>query len=524
LVKRTTQTSKDELEPELAHLVLGEFIYEQPTSGDVEYTFKHALTQEVAYHSLLAERRKKIHERVGSAIEELYRGQLEEHLTELAHHFRRSPDADKAVVYMKRAADQAAQRSSVVEAEVQYRDAISIVKEVPPTPERDRLELGAQLGLAALLIGKGWGAQAREEPLIRATELCERVGDRQELLGLLFQSGQFYLERSRWGEARQLAERAIALASQDAADWIYEAGARHNLAESFVWSGDPLAAKPQCKKALELLATAAPELLVSSFGFDLWMLISALAGLVELLLGRPDHSLETEDRLIERAKSSSHRYSKAFGTFLACSISTVRRDLGKALTHARTAYEASDEYGFAELLNWALWSEGYARFWQGEREVGLAQQKRAIQELEALGSRVFSSWRMAWLAEAEVQIGEIGAANSSLEQASGLVRETGEGWVEPEIHRIAAEAILRKPGGDVQQAQRRFEEAIALARKQSSKWWELRATVGLARLLANQVRRDEARAMLAEIYNWFTEGFDTADLKDAKALLDELSN
>jgi tetratricopeptide (TPR) repeat protein len=358
--------------------------------------------------------------------------------------------------------------------------------------------------------------------LIRATELCERVGDRQELLGLLFQSGQFYLERSRWGEARPLAERAIALA-QDAADRIHEAAARHNLAESFVWSGDPLAAKPQCEKALELLATAAPELLISSFGFDLWMLSSALGGLVELLLGRPDHSLETEDRLLERAGSSSHRYSRAFGIFLVCSISTVRRHLGKVLAHARTAYETSEEYGFAELLNWALWSEGYARFWQGEREVGLAQQKRAMQELEALGSRIFSSWRMAWLAEAQVQIGEIDAANSSLEQASSLVQETGERWVEPEIHRIAAEAILSKVGGDVLAAQRRFEEAVAIAQKQSSKWWELRATVSLVRLLAKQGRRDEARTMLADIYNWFTEGFDTADLKDAKALLGELN-
>src|SRR5262249_23465066 len=186
LVKRTTQRSKDELEPKLAHLVLGEFIYEQPTSGDVEYTFKHALTQEVAYHSLLAERRKKIHERVGRAIEELYQGQLEEHLTELAHHYRHSQDAEKASVYLKRAADQAVQRSSVLEAEAQYRDAISIVKEVPPTPERDRLELGIQLGLSALLIGKGFGAPAREESLIRATELSDGVGDQQELLGLLF--------------------------------------------------------------------------------------------------------------------------------------------------------------------------------------------------------------------------------------------------------------------------------------------------------------------------------------------------
>jgi predicted ATPase len=130
---------------------------------------------------------------------------------------------------------------------------------------------------------------------------------------------------------------------------------------------------------------------------------------------------------------------------------------------------------------------------------------------------------MACLAEAQLQLGELEAAESSLERAFEIVKETGEDWAEPEVHRIAAEVILRKPEGDMLAAERCFKEAIALARKQRSKWWELRATMGLARLLAKQGKQDEARAMLAEIYNWFTEGFDTADLKDAKALLDELS-
>ena len=512
----------DVLEKTLSELQFAEFIYEQPTAGDAEYTFKHALTQEVAYHSILSERRKKIHERVGSAIEALYRGQLEEHMAELAHHYRRSPDTNKAVTYLKRAADQAAQRSSTVEAEAQYRDAIFIVKELPPTRERDRLELGVQLGLAAVLTGKGVGASAREESLMRATELCDRVGDQRELLGLLFQSGQFYVERLRWNEARQLAERAIALA-QSVDDQIQEGGAWHNSAESCFWSGDLLAAKARCEKASELLAEIPPELLVSLFGFDVYTLSSWLAGLVEVILGRPNRSREWENRVVERAGSSSHAYSKAYGMVVVSFIATVRRDLGKARDSARVAREIGEKHGFAEVLNWAIWFEGYARFWQGEREVGVAQLKLAIEELEALSSIVMSSWRMACLAEAQLQLGEIEAADFSLERAFEIVKATGEGFAEPELHRIAAEAIQRKPEADTLAAQRRFEEAVAIARKQSSKWWELRATIGLARLLAKQGRRDQARTMLAAIYNWFTEGFDTADLKDAKALLDQLN-
>jgi class 3 adenylate cyclase/tetratricopeptide (TPR) repeat protein len=512
----------DALEKVLSELQSAEFIYEQPAPGDAEYTFKHALTQEVAYHSILTERRKKIHQRVGSAIEALYWERLEDHLAELAHHYRRSADPEKAVAFLKRSADQAAQRASMAEAEAQYRDALSVLKELPSTRERDRLELGIQLGLIALLIGKGFGASAREEALIRATELSNRAGDRRELLGLLFQRGQFCIQRLRCDELRQVSERGIALA-RSIGDQIQEGGAWHNLAESFFWSGDPLAAKTRCEKAWELLAPLPPESLVPLFGFDLWMFSSWILGLVELILGRPNRSLEWQNPVLERAGSSSHMLSKAFGMITVSDLAILRRDLGRARDCARIAREICEERGFAEPLHWTIWTEGHVRFWQGEREAGILHQKRANEELEALGTHVMSSWRLACLAEAQLQLGELDAAESSLKRAFEIVKETGEGWAEPEVHRVAAEAVLRQPGRDAMDAQRRFEDAVAIAQKQSSKWWELRATVGLARLLRDTGRRDEARTMLAEIYGWFTEGFDTADLKDAKVLLDELA-
>ena len=163
LIRKVVAKAEAQLEPMLAVLRAAEFIYEQPALTEPEYVFKHALTQEVAYNSILLERRKKLHERIGAAIEELYRDQLEEHLAKLAYHYRRSPDAKKAVYYLKRTADQAAQRSSVVEAEAQYRDAISVLAGLPATLERDRLELEIRLGLISLLIGEGFGASARED-------------------------------------------------------------------------------------------------------------------------------------------------------------------------------------------------------------------------------------------------------------------------------------------------------------------------------------------------------------------------
>lgn len=168
------------------------------------------------------------------------------------------------------------------------------------------------------------------------------------------------------GEARELAERAITLA-QSAGDQIQEAGAWHNLAESLFWSGNLMAAKAPCKKSSELLAERAPELLLSLFGFDISTISSWLAGLVELILGRPDHSVVWENRLVERAGSSPHMLSKAYGLVVVSFIASVRRDIDKAREVARIAREIGEERGFAEVLNWAIWFEGHALFWQGRR-------------------------------------------------------------------------------------------------------------------------------------------------------------
>ena len=209
LVNQVTGRSDDELERMLSNLQMGEFIYEQPALPDVEYCFKHALTHEVAYNSVLQERRRMIHERVGNAFEAVYGERIEEHLTEIAHHYGRSGNVHKAVAYLKRAAEQSSERSAVNEADRQYRDATELLTTLPASAERDREELGLLTADAALLISRGFGAPEREEPLKRAFELCGRVGNRQEMASLLYQLGQFYIQRLRLKEARKIAEQAV---------------------------------------------------------------------------------------------------------------------------------------------------------------------------------------------------------------------------------------------------------------------------------------------------------------------------
>jgi len=153
----------------------------------------------------------------------------------------------------------------------------------------------------------------------------------------------------------------------------------------------------------------------------------------------------------------------------------------------------------------------------------MTEMNEAIEELPAVGSPMMSRWRLALLAEAQTALGIYDAAETTVGRALHQKEHTSEPWCEAEVYRVGGEAILRRPAGDLAVAEKRLRQAIEIARKQGAKWWELRATRSLAKLLGNTGRRDEARTILAETYGWFTEGFDTADLKDAKVLLEELS-
>jgi tetratricopeptide (TPR) repeat protein len=471
----------------------------------------------------LLERRKAIHERVGEAIETLNQSRVEEHLSELAHHYKQARNAAKAVHFLRRAADQAAARSALSEAETQLREAIAQARALPTLAERDLIELGLQTTLGAVLTGRSYGAQEKEEPLQRACELCDRVTDPGAVLSALFQIVQFYISRMRLNEARALTERATRLV-QTIEDPLHAIGAWHNLSETLWWAGEPLSARTYLDRALALYEEVPRPALMASFGVDWWIITAWLAGLIHLSLGSVDQALGWGVRTAERVRYSAHPLTKATGLFLAVWPATLCfGDLDWIRGLLAPARQLAEEYGFAELLGFILLVDAYTRFWQGERSAGLEQMIDAIARLDAVGSPYSSTWRLAALAEMYLELGDYRAAEKTISGTINLVNRTNERFCEPEVYRVAGEISLRKPGGDRAAAEERFREAIAIARKQSAKWWELRAGKSLARLLRDTDRRDKARMMLAAIYNWFTEGLDTADLKEAKALLDELS-
>jgi class 3 adenylate cyclase/tetratricopeptide (TPR) repeat protein len=521
LVHAVSQMSSDNLDRAINNLQLAEFIYERPAVGDLEYSFKHALTQQVAHESLLLERRKDLHEQVGTAIEKLYGNSIEQHLATLANHYRQSRNVNKAVEFLRRAAQQASERSAVAEAETQLRDAIGILLAKPQSPERNLQEFELQSALGALLTSRGFSALEREQPLRRAYELSQRIGDVGKTFSVLFQLGQFYIQAGRLREARTFAE-PVATQLEGLADPLLEACSLENLGECYWWSGDLRKARPYLKAALEICEMTSPSSLIRSAGFDLWILPAVFLAMTDLLLGWPDRTLESYDRLVKRATSSPQPYSRFMALLLAGWIQQVRGDLSVLHEHLRVS-QGFEEYGFYEISGWASHFDGWCAFWRGERSQGIAKMTEANEKLGAVNSLNMLPWRLILLGEMKAELGEIQAAHTCVQQALERLNFSEEGWFLPEVYRVAAKVALGESPGTPNLAEGHLRHAIQLARDQGTKLWEIRATTSLARLLSITNRRDEGRALLSEIYSWFTEGFETADLKEARALLDELN-
>jgi tetratricopeptide (TPR) repeat protein len=523
LVREVTGQADEELRRQLDDLQSGEFIYEQPAIGDLEYSFKHALTQEVAYGSVLFERRRTLHERVAAAIETVYQEQIDQHVSALAHHYQRSGDVEKAVHCLRRAAEQVAQRSAVTEAQEQLDEAIGLLRTLPPSQARDRTELALQTALAALLASKSVGAPEREPSLRRAYELSQRVGNEQDTIAMLWQLCQLHIQQLRLSEALRLAERSLTLA-QIVQDPVQKIGSWHNLGETLFWTGELKQSRPHFERAFQLYQATSPQDLISSFGMDLWLATAFFLLLTELILAEPEKAIEWETRIAQRAGTSKHPYSKALGLLFVQQAAVMRSGDPELIRAGLTSVrQMCDVYGFPEVLGWVDQFEAYARYSQGDREAALRQMTDAIETLDHLGSLIRSTWRFAALAQMQHGLGNYTAAQAALTRAFEHIERTGERWCEPEVYRIAAEVNLQTPQEDpAGSVERYLLKAIHIARTQGARWWELRVSTSLARVLAKQGRAGEARAMLAGICNSFAEDVDSADLKGAKALLKQL--
>ncbi|MFZ0887043.1 MAG: adenylate/guanylate cyclase domain-containing protein [Candidatus Binataceae bacterium] len=525
-----------ELERMLSELQLGEFIYEQPAVGDIEYTFKHALTHDVAYNSVLMERRRALHERIGGALESMYAESLDDHVTELAHHFARGGNPRKALEYCLRAVQQCVVRGSYAEAVAHFESGLELLQKLPGDDRRAELELGLRdaAGMALMAI-KGYTSLEAEQSWARAMELCQRPGiDWEKAWSALRGVYIVQLVRPDLRKACEIAAEMIARAEEHgSAEHIADAAtalahARVNsgdfdlAAEGFdrAWALWESIAKPATGLAqqragvmpqaqtIERLASQA--LSCSQSAWNLWF------------LGSPDRSLERLNVATAIAHESGSKAVLEVVHFYATFTYEHRRELEHMRENAEATLVLSTESG---NLHYRTWSEiflGWAQAMAGDLDGGIARMRHHLSEFRATGAEIGTHYYLTLMATALGRTGRFDEALRTIDESFPYIERTGERRYEAEVHRLKGELLLAQDASNAAQAEKSFRTAIEISRKQNAKSWELRATTSLARLLAKQGKRDEAHAMLAEIYNWFTEGFDTADLKDAKALLDEL--
>jgi len=523
LIREVASKEEPQLERMLADLQTSEFIYEQPALTDAEYIFKHALTQEVAYNSLLIGRRKLLHESAGQALESLFAEQLDDHLGELAHHYSHSDNVAKAVEYLGRAGRQALQRSAHTAAIGSLNAAIDLLQRLPDSAERIHQELHLQLALGSASIPvTGWAALEVERAFTRARELCERLGDPPELFPALFGLWTMYFIRGKLRAAYALGEQLLQRA-QEADRPALLLLAHQALGDTLFNMGELLLAREHLEMAISLYDRERHR--PRGFrhgGVDAKVNCLSYAARTLWTLGYPDAALERANECLALAQALAHPHTLAFAE-TAGRLHRVRREARAARETAKRLMALSTEHGFIYWLAVANILHGWAMAEQGCNQEAIAQIREGLAAHRAAGAEVERPKDLSLLAEACMKTGRLDDGLSALTEALAAAEENENRECESEIHRLKGELLLGHGNANASEAQNCFERAIEIARKQSAKSWELRATMSLARLLRDTGRRDEARAMLAEIYGWFSEGFDTADLKDARALLDELS-
>jgi tetratricopeptide (TPR) repeat protein len=530
LIRQVIAQPEAELYHLLASLQHKEFLYEQPAFPEVEYIFKHALTQEVAYGTVLIERRKGLHEQTAQAIEQLYKDNLDEHYSDLAHHYTRSGNTEKAVEYLHLAGQQAIQRLANTEAISHLTAALELLLTRPETPERAAQELTLRLAVGPpLMAAQGTVAPAVEQHYTRARELCAQLGDSPQHVLMLWGLWRFHLMRGELRTAQTLAEECLQLAEQtNEAGLLVEA---HYVAGvTFLFRGEFVRARGALEQsvALSQLRHQALPPLYGGFNPRVGSLTNVILALWSL--GYPEQALTRSFEALQLAQELGHSYSLVLALSYAAGLHLWRGEGQIAQERADALVALSSEHGFPMYLAMGIVLRGGALIAQEQWEEGVAQIR---QGLEAYAGELWRTMFLAWLAEGYGGAGQVDDGLAAVAEALRLVDKNDERLYEAELYRIKGELLLTQEGLRLQaeglrekteEAERCFLRAIEITQQQQAKSPELRATTSLARLWQSQGKTADARQRLTEIYNWFTEGFDTKDLQEAKGLIEELNH
>jgi len=507
----------------LQQLVEAEFLYQQGLPPQATYMFKHALIQDAAYQSLLRSTRQQYHQRIAQVLEAQFPESVMTEPELLAYHYAEAGLLAQALPYWQHAGQRASERSAHLEAIAHLTKGLEVLNTLPETPERTQHELDFQITLGpAVMVTRGYGDPQVRRIYDRARELCAQVGETPQRFPTLWGLWLFYTMRGELQTARALGEQLLALAER-VHDPLLLVQACHALGPTLFWLGDLVPAQELLAQGIAHYTAQQHRASLRYGGHDPGWCCRSYAAWTLCVRGYPDQALHQEQEALRLTQELAHLFTLNAALEGAARLYQVRREGQAAQAQAEAAMNISREHGFTSTvaLDQILW--GWALAAQGQGEAGITQMREGLAVLETSGIELYRAYQLMHFAEVYGTVGQAEEGLRVLAQARAAIPHREGRFYEAELSRIEGELLLAVSPEKQNEAETCFQQAVDIARRQQAKLLELRAAMTLARLWQRQGKRTEAYELLAPIYGWFTEGFDTADLQQAKALLEELA-
>jgi class 3 adenylate cyclase/predicted ATPase len=519
-----------ELQTTLDRLIGAGLLLQQGGAPSATYLFKHALVRDAAYSTLLREPRRALHARIAETLESQFADICENQPELLARHCTEAGLIEKAAALWGKAGLRSAQRSALVEASEQLRRALDQIATLTATPALRREEIKLQVALITpFLHVSGYAAPETRAAVERARlliEQAEALGEPPEdpllLFSVLYGFWVANLVAFNGDVMRQLAAQFLALADKQTATGALMMGHRL-MGLSLLHTGDLVNGGAHLNRAITLYDPAEHRPLATRFGQDIGAATLSWKSLACWLLGYPQTALADAEQALKVAREMGHSATLMYVLNFSAwtNIFCGNYAVANALVDEFSALK--DKTGSLFWGAWGMMQRGFLMALTGKAPDAVQTITSGLTAMRATGTTMWMPLWLSYLTRANAEIGQFDDVRRGIGEAIVAVEAAKERWCEAEVNRIAGEIALLSPKPDLAKAEAYFERALAVAREQEAKSWELRAAMSMARLWRDQGRRQQARDILAPVYGWFTEGFGALDLKRAKAMLDELA-
>jgi class 3 adenylate cyclase/predicted ATPase len=522
LLAAVSPLPEGQLREALDQLVWSELVFRRGTPPRATYSFKHALVRDAAYQSLLKSPRQQLHARIGLVLEQRFTDTVAHQPELVAHHFTEAGVLDSAVAYWHRAGERASERAANAEAVEHLQKGLKVLADLPEGSQRRQQELLLLTTLGRVLsAAKGYGDPEVATIYSRARALCEEVAEAAKVFPILLGLAIYHAVRAELDTAQSLSERLLDLARQSN-DPVFLVEACYSLGITYSWRGDFPRAWQHLEQGMRLYEIGQHRAHLSLYGQDGGPICICRGAMARWYMGYPDHAKALMKKALDVSEALGHPFSRAYVLGRSAILSIHRREITEAYRWVAAAKAFGTEHDFPYWHTQATFLQGWVLAQRGEPELGIERMCQGLAEIRTVGTGVMQVWALGLIGEALGKIGRIGEGLARIVEALQMVDRTGECWFEAELYRLKAELLLASEH-DQKAAEASLHRSMEVARHQSAKSWELRAATSLACLWRDQGKRTAAHDLLAPVYDWFTEGFDTVDLKEARTLLDELA-